>query len=324
MNQACKQLLTLAFALVFMAGAAFAQNNDATISSTGNGNDADITQQVENTKTVSDVDAEITQVGARNDAEIVQVSFGSFGPLSNNEATISQVGGNDNVGFIQQYRQGSMSDIDQRGFRNDARTEIFTVGATTSQLQIGDDNRARIRKTTQYTGFSNSGSLVTQEQRGNGNTAIAELANNNNESVQYQRGNANFVEVDGLGRETENYQEQIGDRNTAILRTGAEQATGVEVSMIQRGSDNLIRVAEFDGSTPRLSGPGTAPGLVTVDVDQLGDRNTLRADYNGFLDNNMTVRQVHNDNFARVTFTQEGNTASVMQNGNGNDAVVNQ
>ena len=71
-----KTLLTLTTALLFTAGSAFAQSNDATVDQIGNDNDS-----------------EITQSGLSNTAYIQQGGFGGGAVQSNNaEATIEQAG----------------------------------------------------------------------------------------------------------------------------------------------------------------------------------------------------------------------------------------
>ena len=122
-----KKLFTLAFALVFSTGIAFAQNNSSTIDQVGNGhaamitqtgdqNSSELTQDIATGPAQSNYDghATVTQTGDRNTSKLTQFTF-----YGGHDATITQDIGNDNYSEIVTSNGGGSADVTLNGDENE-------------------------------------------------------------------------------------------------------------------------------------------------------------------------------------------------------------
>lgn len=96
MRRTFKTLSMFAFALVFLAGTAFAQDNEAIVNQVG-----------------SDIDADVTQTGNENFFQLDQ----SEDWITGHSATITQIG-DQNYGAITTQNGGGIADVEMHGDRN--------------------------------------------------------------------------------------------------------------------------------------------------------------------------------------------------------------
>lgn len=202
-----KTLLTLTTALLFTAGSAFAQTNDASISQVGDDHDATITQAgsmnaafVEQTADAgregADVGtAAVTQTGADNYVNLRQRNF-----YGDNEATITQLGDGNSV---RGSSQGS-------AFMQNHGLNVIDV------MMEGDDN-------TLY-------SLVGSAAQKNVNTLLLDILGSDNSVGLFQEFGYGDVDIEGSS-------------NSVVLdqKSGAN-ATAQSAYVDILGSDNMVDV----------------------------------------------------------------------------------
>lgn len=310
MNQAVKHLFTFAFALVFMAGTAFAQNT-ATESQTGNNNESLVEQSQ-----VNGAESSLTQVGNENKSIITQVGNDQIVPPSMFKATVSSEG-NRNRAVITQGGDADSesfeSEIMQVGNDNRAETSLQRTpqSAKSFQTQDGNRNRAFVNVNAGL-GSGDNGSIFTQTQIGNDNRAES-AGTGASQSTQYQEGNFNNALIKGVSKGGPmKTQEQIGNRNDARFE-GSNYGFG-PVDQLQYGNDNRSFIND-------LSHVGPGESTYTL---QDGNDNLARVNANGYGGAQIDIQQFNNDNVAKVDYTQDGNVTTIMQNGNENESIVNQ
>lgn len=226
-----KTLLTLTTALLFTAGSAFAQTNDASIDQVGDDHDATITQAgsmnmayVEQTADAgregADVGtATVTQTGADNYVNLLQRSF-----YGDSEATITQLGDGNSV------RGSSLGSA----FMQNHGLNVIDV------MMDGDDN-------TLY-------SLVGSAAQKNVNTLLLDIFGNENNVGLFQHfgyadvdieGSSNSVVVDQRSSANATAQTALvdifgGDNTVGITQTGASHTATAEVT----GSFNTSTITQ--------------------------------------------------------------------------------
>jgi hypothetical protein len=273
-----KKFLTLAFALVFMTGIAFAQNNTSTVTQSTNNNDAYIDQ------VGSGIDATVVQTGGNgNYASIDQHNSPDFPTM---ESTVRQIGGENTATAVLSRKNSS--------------------GATSMQIQQGWRNTARINPGAGLGSNEGSGSLI-QKQFGNDNFASMS-GGDSYTAEQYQDGHRNQATTSGNGKNGDVFQQQIGNDNLA--RTGGLRYSDSDQRQFGNNNTSLLDDIDHDG-------PGES-----YTTYQNGNNNMARLDAGGF-GGVLDIRQINNQNTARVTWTTTGNSTTITQNGFGNDAVVN-
>jgi hypothetical protein len=221
MNQITRTLSMLAFALVFMAGAAFAQSNEAKI----------------NNPSGDDNEATIEQVGEINKASIY------LGQSNKNEVEIDQHGTDNNTRF--EFR-GDRNEIDgiQNGsgnfmyvnFRGTGPGPGGSSGASRSDFdfeQYGHQNRI----SGGIVGDRNSGDVL---QDGTGNLLVGGGDNWDAAGLMVD-GNRNHIDVDQIGDENEGLIEIIGNRNDVTLD---QHGFGHYGEITINGSGNTHRVEQ--------------------------------------------------------------------------------
>ena len=142
-----KKLLTLLMALLFTAGAAFAQSNDAVLTQSGDDNDATVEQIGSGNGAVlsqgfagqgqDGAIGEIFQDGNDNSAEMKQRAWGDDG----NEHYIDQIGDN-NAASVNIFNGDNYGIVEQYGSENDAQMVQSGTGNGSVIFQTGDENYA--------------------------------------------------------------------------------------------------------------------------------------------------------------------------------------
>lgn len=212
MNRAIKQLLTLSFALLFMTGAAMAQNNDAYIEQITPGPNAVATA---------------TQGGLDNVSRIFQTSHdGSATQWQNGE---------ENFARIDQEGSGSSSvSQEQDGNLNEARAVQFSYqNSVIVQKQTGNENYAEADQ-----GFRRNSKSV-QVQEGDGHYGYV-----------LQRSNVSLVRQDQLGgQDNEAVTRQLNKTRLSTALTTQLGGVGNRGVIVQDGSNGHFAEIVQDGGT---------------------------------------------------------------------------
>lgn len=216
-----KTLLTLTTALLFTAGSAFAQTNDASIDQVGDDHDATITQAgsmnmayVEQTADAgregADVGtADVTQTGSDNYVNLRQRSF-----YGDSEATITQLGDGNSVqgtSATSQFLQNHGLNVVDVMMEGDDNT-LYTLASeaqknvNTFLLDIlGDANMVGMKQHFGYGDIDIEGdaNMVTLAQHANSNanahSALVDIFGSENTVDVSQTGHAQTATVDVTG-----------------------------------------------------------------------------------------------------------------------------
>lgn len=339
-----KKLTTITIALLFATGSAYAQNNDASTTQTGDDNDA-LVEQVG----ISNV-ADVSQDGDNNEATVQQGEFGANNVQSNYaEASISQVG-SENEAAVNQ-RQGwsggsavSIHSIEQDGLRNTGLLTTFNGGNEGSVTQLGNDNYANGRQ-------AGSGHDLDIYQEGSDNEArINQLSGASGNSADIaQRGSDNYGLVEQSSTSGNRAGQWVaGDDNTVIqTQTSDDNRQRVEIT----GDSNTYTTLQEGGSGNALyiNSRGTGPGSNSsfaynsdFDAVQSGSGNLISGEMSGY-NNSLTITQfgggnsvgsgmwdadgfrVEGDNnVGLIDQSGSGHSASMTILGNGNTATISQ
>ena len=147
MRQLLKITATFALALVFSAGMAFGQSNDATVTQEGDNHLADI-----------------EQIGGDNTADVLQKNFGA-----SHEANVYQDGDDNTANVLSQGGVGTNEvDVDQVGDENAATVDQYWGSNTGTVDQNGTSNRAFVG----HRGAFSSYAEIMQKNGGNNNAEI--------------------------------------------------------------------------------------------------------------------------------------------------------
>jgi|AntRauTorcE11898_2_1112593.scaffolds.fasta_scaffold00787_11 hypothetical protein len=282
-----KKLLTLSTALLFTAGAAFAQSNDASVSQNGDDNDANIEQlgtgnsaelnQGFNGQGQNGAFGEIIQDGEGNNASMNQRAWGNDG----NDHTIEQLG-HSNSGDVDIYNGDNSGYILQDGVGNSARMVQSSTGHESLILQTGSENYAQSSATG-----------------GTGNqTAIV------------QGIPSEFT--GGIGIQG---QVSLDDAPVLIPLFGSQENVA---TMSVSGSNNMAGILQLGGGNTAGTNPGYA-GDKGIDIS--GDANAAGIAQLGF-ENDATISVMGNANMAGILQLGSDNSGSIMQDGSGNTAVI--
>jgi hypothetical protein len=203
-----KTLLTLTTALLFTAGSAFAQSNDASIDQVGD-----------------DHDATISQTGATNTAYVEQTADAGREGADVGTATVTQTGDENYVNLRQRSFYGdSEATITQLGSGNSVRgtseSSEFLQNHGLNVVDVmmaGDDN-------TLY-------SLASEAQK-NVNTFLLDILGNENTVGMKQHFGNGDVDIDG-------------DANTVTLSQHANNNLNAHSAIVDiLGSENMIDVSQ--------------------------------------------------------------------------------
>ena len=299
----------------FLAAPASAQDNSSSVSQTGGGAVATVTQDGANDESTiaqsSGGTVTVHQTGVRGSTSTVTTGADDRPPESSVTVTQSDTGGStaaigesnvstviqDNVNGFGLTGTGSTVDVTQ--VHNAAGT-----GQNSSYVQQGR-NAVSGQVTVNQTGGENSSyySSVTSTD----NDAVINQTGVGNNSVVFQ----DFQGGSALATVTQNnaggpvnsaYIDQVSD---GFAATPAEFAYGAEAHIDQDGSGNSSSIVQTGYST--TVGAGNY-----AENDQTGDGHVS------------TITQGGIDNYALVTQTGTGNLSTVDQGGNANSAIVSQ
>ncbi|KTT39594.1 curlin [Pseudomonas oryzihabitans] len=292
----------------------------------GLGNFANVTQAAGGAREVAIDQREANQShayvyqghGQRNQVEIVQAGL-------LNEALVRQ-GGDDQRMLIEQAGarngielfqdgsdSGSRSRLKQVG--DDHRQDVLSLGARNEVdlLQGGAANQARVEQRGDDNYASARQGARQQElrliQTGNGNDARVQqngLGDRPQRLSTVQRGDDNTAELIVTGAGNTLDLQQQGNRNTAGVLIGGDDA---RLTLVSTGNDNTFR-ANGDGDDIGLS------------VTQLGDGHAFSASL-------LSAAQVEasQQGFGQravISQLSEGNSLSLRQSGQGNQATIQQ
>lgn len=290
MNQAVKQLFTVAFALVFLAGTAFAQN----------------TTDIDQTGSQGNSTANVTQInGTDNSATVNQNSGflnGAVTTLSGRIGHVTEIlqDGSDNIGDVVQTQNQAGTFIDQVGDENETR--ISQAGFSTANVMqtgnrniVGDfSNPSGAASSEQNsTSFPSSANELDVTQIGDDNTVGVDQRDNTDADIMIT-GDRNDVRVDQFeifgdkdvaditvsGNDNVGYVTQAGGGNSFTLtqqngdfnEARVDQSGGAIADILQDGSMNIVQ------GISGASSIGVSANGSTLDVDQLGTGNTLSLD----------------------------------------------
>lgn len=286
-NKTMKKLLTLSTALLFTAGAAFAQSNDASVSQDGDSNEATI-----------------EQIGSDNSAELNQ-GFDGQGQ-SNAFATIEQ-DGTANVASLNQRawaERGNDHAIEQFGEGNEGTLDIYNGNNSGFLLQDGIENTARMVQS----GNENE-SLIVQEGFGNYAQSSTTAGSGNSTAIVQSGLEPIFDEMPSEGLLS-------FELDVPILLPSFSEGNAATLSA--KGSNNLagiLQLGSFNsaGSNPQWSGD--------LGIEIEGNGNMAGIGQVGVM-NEANIAVMGNANLALIGQFGAENTASIMQDGSGNSAVI--
>lgn len=349
-----KKVIAIFGALAISAGMSFAQNNQSSVSQSGDDHAASIEQiGMQNQSIVNqtdgggnstgNADASVTQHGNENSVNLSQNAFfGQF--FGDSEATILQIGDRNTV----------------RGVNEEDAFSQSNVGGIVDVRMEGNDNllyslRGEAQKNGNYFGLDIMGDLnnVGMEQEfgeaevkitGNSNeVTVSQMAGANwNESQYNEAGffidgdnNEGHIDQDGLANKASQW--VSGDDNSVVQdQLGNNNHQRVEIT----GSNNDFAVDQMgDGNRTYVNARGTGPGgnnLESHDSDftatQYGEDNIITGAMGGS-NNSLDISQTGDGNMVTggmgmwdaAGFTIEGNNnnATITQQSDGNAAVLN-
>lgn len=307
-----KKLLTLSTALLFTAGSAFAQSNDASISQTANSSDA-----------------AVTQTGADNSADVTQ-QFGQY-----HEATVEQVGDNNNLDLVQD-NTNTFASIEQLGDGNMAsifqRSRLFVgpanIGASIELTQDGSGNVADIRQDAEAGAGGSATNMLSALQSGNDNYLFVDqnrdLGPGYNSADVEQRGDENIASVT-----------QDGESNSVLIEQGVYGgATSSIADFTQMGNGNYFETKQVRSVGNSVVGTQTGDdnyyrasvrgedNTVTMDMDGDANRGSWAISSLGWphqpTGNTLSIDVEGSDNYSTGSIAGDYNTVSVVQEGLGN------
>lgn len=326
-----RKILTLTFALVFLTGTAFAQDNSSSVTQEGDGHAATVTQVgADNASVISQFEdgtligqpgdpsasATVSQTGNDNVSLLDQNAF--FG---NSDATITQIG-DDNYSNLQTQNGGGVADVFMEGDGNELVSWRFRdrrdFGANQKNDNefdldiLGDDNTVAMTQEFAFgdVDVTGAGNEVNLRQLSGANGATADF-----HSARIviggdgSTGNLNAVTVNqasesgGTG----------GVNNGATVKVLRGDANTVEAA--QFGSDNRQTI-EVDGSANTYTAAQTGSGNALY----LNSRGTGQyfSGAGGVSNNTFSLTQDGMQNLVDAGLDGVGNSISITQDGSGN------
>ena len=280
-----KKLLTLSTALLFTAGAAFAQTNGAVVTQTGDENDATV-----------------EQIGSANSAELNQgfAGQGQDGALgdifqdgSDNSATLNQRawGGDDNEHYITQigasnsaavnaFNGDNFGILEQVGADNSAKMNQAGTGHTSVIYQTGDENYAYSRIVSGSDNITGIVQGIPSMMPGMGgmvmNGLSAPLMSDGNVATLIITGSDNEAGIlqIGLGNSAGTNPQYSGDKGISI------EGDGNTAGIAQMGIGNSANIAVLGSSNMALVGQMGAANSASVMQD--GSGNSAVVTQSGF------------------------------------------
>jgi len=296
-----------------VASPAFAQST-STVTQTGTGNQADVTQENANT-------SDINQVGDNNDADVVQNGIDTTG----NDSDIDQTATGSNTASVTQGAgsNGSFADVLQDGTSDN---NLALVNQFSTQVST-----AEIIQTDALNGFAE-----VNQGGGNGLNNFAAVV----------QGDSSLVGGTVSGSDNANaITRQEGDDNVILgIQTGTDQILLVEQIGVGSGNDATVTQGSFGGGTSNAFilqiGDGDSAEIAQnsdtndADIGQANGSGNFALIDQGFVggagvggDNNIGITvQDGSDNFSAIeqngTTAGNNNLADVLQDGDDNTSFV--
>ena len=358
MRQLLRITATFALVLVFSAGMAFGQENDAEVQQIGGENDSEVEQ------TGSNADATILQ-GLTGNEDRGYLRFGDDAESVNSFARVDQ-DGNSDAFVIQEGPEGfgdNSATVSQTGDDHDADLEQYSLfvaptgipyfGAGNNKAEIiqkgGDNNSAELRQLVgeneayitqtgsdnvfedevptafSVPGQSGSNNFLDVDQSGDANEAIVDQSASNSRTELTQENGGNFAEINMTGGFS-------GDGNSFTIPTNQR------VFVTQAGDDE----AEITQESPASGGDNYADlqqngsGVVNeATLDQIGNANVARLEQFGGASAEVTQGEVASPaqegnrlsgRASKTSFAtqEEGSFLRLNQIGNDNWTAINQ
>ena len=308
-----KKFFTLAFALVFSTGIAFAQNNSTTVTQSGD-----------------DSDAVISQNGSSHEAIVNQNSGFGTGHI----AEISQSNGSDNLSEVEQNQANAEAYVTQVGSDNESYTkqagfnEMFVDQEGDGNVLTGYDGGSVAYQKNGTGVFASDKNVLDLDQVGDFNTAgvwqehhgdatIQQYGSDNDGQI-YQSGSPNQALnqasiTQGVSAYTSNFNaadiRQNGEGNTASF--GLQMGDHNDVDIDQIGNQNYSELSIKYGDLNE----------VTMDVDGVGNRTRFSIDASWGAKSSSNVvnfSKTGDGNYLSGKIEGDGNMVDVSQTGNSN------
>ena len=296
-----KQFLSTVFFLL-ISTALMAQNT-ATVTQTGNTNDAGVTQTGTNTGEVDqqgdENDATVTQSGANTWADVWQfgnLNTGTVTQTGSNEGWVDQLNGDENTGTVTQDGSGNTADLVQ-GMIEDYYAAFYgdpKAGISFTNPMISNNNTGSITQ-------DGNDNLTQLLQVGDLNTGNISTTGDNNEAYAYQGWAGDWWGFGGV------LAELYSDNSTVTIDQIGNSNKG---AVWQYGGDNNSASISQDGD---LNSSSISQGFIYDDANY----DFTYPVYNT-VDNTASVDQAGNDNIGKVFQLGDGNSFSLTQSGDGN------
>lgn len=320
------------------SGGAIAQSNNSSVTQTGSGAVATVTQDGANDESTitqsSGGTVTVHQTGNRGSTSTVTTGADDRPPESTVTVRQTDTGGStaaigesnistviqDNVNGFGETGTGSTVDVTQvhnaAGTGQNSSYVQQGRNAVSGQVTVNQEGGENISDYSSFTSFDNDAVI---NQAGVGNSSIV----NQNFQARGAYASVNQVNASGGGVNTA-YIDQISDGYAA---TPAEFARGAEAHVDQNGSNNDSSIVQTGYSETMAQGNYAESGQVgdghTSSITQGGVDNFASVMQSG-VDNWSSVDQSGNANSATVTQSSSGNVSTVSQGGSGNVATVTQ
>ena len=320
-----------------MATPAAAQSNISSVSQTGTGAIATVTQKGKNDRSTiaqgGGGTVTVDQTGIKGSTSTVTTSADDRPPESTVTVTQSDTGGADAA-----TGQANLSTVIQDNVNGFGATGS---GSTVAVTQV--HNAAGAGKNSSYVQQgrnATSGQVTVNQAGGENNAYYVSVTSNDNDGFINQTGVGNdtvmiqnFQGRGALASVTQNndggglnvaYVEQV---SAGFSANPAQFALGAEARIVQDGSRNFSRVIQ-SGYSELMTLGNVAENTQLGDdlsssITQSGVDNLARVNQSG-VGNSSNVEQGGNGNTANVSQSTNGNASTVLQGGNNNFASVTQ
>ena len=303
-----KKLVSVFVAVMFMTGMVMAQNNEATTTQNGNGNNADV-----------------EQLGNDHESIIDQDTWGE-----GHDAVVNQNSGGNNFSNLIQTQRGADATVDQIGSENQSR--LNQHGPNDAEIyQEGDGNIVGRYSDLQLNAKQKNGTSFPNDKNF---LDVKQLGNNNKVGVyQAHHADAKFLQE---GSANEAYVKQQSNPAGGTLNWADVAQDGTEnfADIYQDGEGNDAHVRHqhssnesyqhIEGNNNYTNANIHGDNNVT-DQTQMGNGNWSYAVASyGAIQNNITSEQLGNDNYnkANVSSSYQSvsreNLINIIQDGNSN------
>jgi len=337
-----KNLLTavsvIALSTAMFSTNAFA-NNTSTVTQSGNGNDAYVTQNLG-----QDGDSDVLQEGNNSLVDVDQLNSTAghgnrsivkqFSDVDNGTVVVNQ-DGNDN--YSAAFQQGTVTnsriDVDQDGNRNSSTGVSEVVGGITYRFHQ----------------LNTTDSKIKVKQDGNDNIANNGQNSTTTSDITVKQLGSNAISIAGQLATWGDSDIFVTQYGTVINSSVAAQVNGSDlyINVTQNAGGNTSSVSQIDGNNLRatviqnsnnsstilqegngyVGGGNNNLGPMTSYVEQQGDGNTSDIIQWNSNDLSATVRQGGDDNKSTINqgiYSDSGLTAKVTQSGDKNESLITQ